>query len=386
MDFKFAKATRKRSRARVAIDGPSGSGKTYTSLIAAKVLADGGRIAVIDTERGSASLYSDKFDFDVLELDTFSPMLYTQAIEAAEAAGYAVIVIDSLSHAWEGEGGALDLVDKAATRMQGNGFAAWKDVTPMHRKMVDAILQCKAHVIVTMRSKMDYIQEKDDRGKTVIRKVGMAPIQRQGMEYEFTLVADMDVDHRISVSKSRCDVMTDAVTAKPDAKFWQPFHAWLNSGDAEQPAHTPTFTKPAPRPAEQIVGELMGDAPAKPAPANGSAIRPLAPEKLRDFLAQKANGLGAASCTDMDRKMVAANLGSCYETDQDNRRHATLKYLTGYASTKDLTPGMVIALKKWLNAHQTDPDGPWMVDAMAECEANSAYTAALEAQGQQTLI
>lgn len=240
MAIQFVKATKKQAKARLAFDGPSGSGKTYSSLIAATALAEGGKIAVIDTERGSASLYSDKFNFDVLELDTYSPQLYIDAINAAEEAGYAVIVIDSLSHAWEGEGGALDLVDKAAKRSQsGNSFTAWKDVTPLQRKLVDTMLSSKAHVIVTMRSKMDYVQERDERtGKTVIRKVGLAPVQRQGMEYEFTIVADMDTDHNLSISKSRCEFLADAVVSKPDAKFWAKLVDWLNSGE-ELPVKPP---------------------------------------------------------------------------------------------------------------------------------------------------
>jgi hypothetical protein len=229
--FQFQKATKKRSKLRLALTGPSGSGKTYTALIAAQAVAEGGRVAVIDTERGSASLYSDKFDFDVLELDTFHPQHYIDAIHAAEEAGYAVVVIDSLSHAWEGEEGALELVDQAAARNRGNSYVAWRDVTPLQRKMVDAMLQSPCHVVATMRSKMEYVQEKDEKGKTNIRKVGMAPIQRAGVEYEFTFVGDMDVDHTLVVSKSRCDLVADAVVKRPTAEFFGKVLDWLNSGE-----------------------------------------------------------------------------------------------------------------------------------------------------------
>jgi len=233
MQFTFEKAIKKKLKARVAIDGPSGSGKTYTSLIAATALAQGGKIAVIDTERGSASLYSDKFDFDVLELETFSPALYTQAIKAAEKAGYAVIVIDSLSHAWEGEGGALDMADAATARMRSqNSYVAWREVTPVHREMVDAMLQSPAHIVATMRSKMEYVMEKDERtGKTTVNKVGLAPIQRSGMEYEFTLVADMDLSNRLIVSKSRYEPYTGKTQIKPGIDFFQPFAEWLARGE-----------------------------------------------------------------------------------------------------------------------------------------------------------
>jgi hypothetical protein len=232
----FQKATRKQAKARIAIDGPAGSGKTYTSLVAATVLANGGKIAVIDTERGSASLYADEFDFDVLELQTYNPKSYISAINEAEEAGYAVIVIDSLSHAWEGEGGILDMHD-AATKRQNtqNSYTAWKDVTPIHREFVDRMLQSKCHIIATMRAKMEYSQEKDGNGKTVIRKIGLAPVQRAGTEYEFTVVCDMDVDHSLAVSKSRCKPLADKVVSHPDKKFFAILNDWLNSGEEAKP-------------------------------------------------------------------------------------------------------------------------------------------------------
>ena len=254
MDYTFTKATKRKVKARFAIDGPSGSGKTYTALVAATVLAEGGKIAVIDTEHGSASLYSDIFTFDVLELDNFNPENYTNAIQAAEKAGYAVIVVDSLSHAWEGEGGALDMADDATRRMKSpNSYTAWKEVTPIHRKMVDAMLGSPAHIVATMRSKMEYVQEKDNTsGKTVIRKVGMAPVQRQGMEYEFTLVGDMDIDHTIVISKSRCPALADAVEKKPGKDFFKRFLDWLNSGAPEAPTPPTTTTEPEPTPTPAI--------------------------------------------------------------------------------------------------------------------------------------
>lgn len=236
MTTMFKQATRKQAKARVAIDGPAGSGKTYTSLLAATVLANGGKIAVIDTERGSASLYADEFAFDVVELENFNPRNYINAIDAAEEAGYAVIVIDSLSHAWEGEGGILDMHDAATKRQKTeNSYTAWKDVTPVHREFVDRILQSKAHVIATMRSKMEYSQEKNGDGKTIIRKIGLAPVQRAGTEYEFTVVCDMDVDHSLAVSKSRCKPLADKVVSHPDAKFFGILNNWLNSGVEEKP-------------------------------------------------------------------------------------------------------------------------------------------------------
>ena len=194
MGFTFTKATKKKLKLRLALCGPTGSGKTYTALRMARELAKGGVVAVIDTEHSSASLYADDFDFVAGELNHHSPRSYCNAINAAAEAGVAVLIIDSLTHAWTGNEGALELVDQAAARNRGNSYVAWRDVTPMHNELVNAILSFPGHIICTMRSKMEYVQEKDSRGKTVIRKVGMAPIQRAGMEYEFTVVADIDVD------------------------------------------------------------------------------------------------------------------------------------------------------------------------------------------------
>ena len=230
----FKQATRKQSKLRMTIDGPAGAGKSYTALRFAHQLANGGKVAAIDTERGSLSKYAGDapdgipFEFDVLELAQFSPEKYTEAIVAAGKAGYAVLVIDSLSHAWEGTGGALEIKD----RQGGNQYTAWRQVTPIHNRMVDAILQSPCHVISTMRSRMEYVQETDANGKISVRKVGLAPIQRPGMEYEFDVVADMDYAHILTVSKSRCSAVADLKMEKPGAEFMRPVMEWLSTGAA----------------------------------------------------------------------------------------------------------------------------------------------------------
>ena len=250
MAFTFKKATKLEAKGRIALTGPSGAGKTLTALKFARVLAGPtGRIAVIDTEKGSASKYSDKFDFDVLELTSFAPLTYVEAIHAAEAEGYDVIVVDSLTHAWSGKDGAMEQVDKIKARSRGgdgNGFTAWKDVTPMHNALIDAMTGSTAHVVATMRSKMEYVIEEDSRGKKVPRKVGMAPEQRAGMEYEFDLVGDMDQDHRLVVSKSRCDELADAVVMKPGPETAEAFKAWLSGAPRPAPASNATSSGPAP--------------------------------------------------------------------------------------------------------------------------------------------
>ena len=225
----FHKATKQKARLRMALCGPAGAGKTYSSLAIAKGLHD--RVAVIDTEHGSASKYCDEFDFDACELTDFSPAGYTAAIEAAGKAGYGVLVIDSLTHAWDGPGGALEMVDDAAKRNKsGNSYTAWKDVTPVFRRLIETIIACPCHVIVTMRSKTEYVLERNDKGKEVPRRVGMAPVMRQGIEYEFDVVGELDTDHTLIVSKSRCKLLADAVVRNPGADVAELLARWLSTG------------------------------------------------------------------------------------------------------------------------------------------------------------
>jgi hypothetical protein len=238
---RFQKATRKKAKLRLALLGPSGAGKTWTALTIARGL--GKRIAVIDSERGSASLYAgDAADFDVLELETFSPRTYVEAIKDAEREGYDVIVVDSLTHAWSGKGGALEMVDNVSKRSQsGNSFNAWREVTPEHNALVDAMLMCKAHLIATLRVKTEYVLEEDHRGKKVPKKVGMQPIQRDGLEYEFTLVADMNLQHELIVTKTRCKLFDNAVIPRPDGEVAKKLLGWLESGEetSERPLAEP---------------------------------------------------------------------------------------------------------------------------------------------------
>lgn len=241
----FTKATKKKSRARIALVGTSGSGKTYTSLVFAKHLAGPhGKIAVIDTERGSASKYSgDVADFEVCELESYDPREYCKAISFASEQCYDVLVIDSLSHAWVGEGGALNLVDKAGTRSKGNSFAAWREVTPLHNALVDAILSYPGHVIATMRAKTEYAVEKDKNGHTTVRKLGLAPVQRDGVEYEFDVVGDMDVaSNTLVITKTRCSKLSEGVYPRPGKNVVDILKKWLSDG-VDAPAAPAAATK-----------------------------------------------------------------------------------------------------------------------------------------------
>lgn len=221
----FKKATKSQSKLRLAIVGVAGAGKTYSALEIAKHL--GSKIALIDTERGSASKYAgDVADFDVLELATFPPSEYVKAIKAAENEGYDVLVIDSLSHAWAGKGGALEMVDDAAARQKTrNTFTAWRDITPEQHALIEAILQSKCHVIATMRAKTAY--ELDNK---VVTKVGLAPVQREGVEYEFDVIGDIDLEHKMVISKSRCAKLDGKNFRKPGKDIAEILMAWLSDG------------------------------------------------------------------------------------------------------------------------------------------------------------
>lgn len=248
--FVFQHATKRQARLRLALDGPSGSGKTYSALAIASALGE--RIALIDTEHGSASKYAgDPFIFDTLILETFEPRTYVQAIQAAEEANYEVLVIDSLSHAWAGKGGALEQVD-ARAGAKGNKFSAWRDVTPMHNELVDAMLGASLHVIATMRTKTEYAVE-EDHGKVSIRKLGLAPVQRDGMEYEFDVVGDLDLAHNLHVTKTRCRALDDAIIAKPGVQLAKTLGDWLKDG-------VPVLS----RAAQLRLGEVLRDVKGKP--------------------------------------------------------------------------------------------------------------------------
>ncbi|NOT56411.1 MAG: AAA family ATPase [Deltaproteobacteria bacterium] len=239
----FTRATKLTAKLRLALAAPSGAGKTYTALQLATHL--GGPIAVIDTERGSASKYADLFAFDVIELDSFHPQRYIDAIHEAEAGGYGVLIIDSLSHAWAGKDGALELVDAAAKRLatryrsgREDAFAAWQEVTPLHNALVDAMVQSRVHLIATLRTKTEYVVETKD-GRTKPRKIGLAPIQREGLEYEYDVAADLDHEHTLIIHKSRCPALAGKVFPHPGKEVAELLLAWLQ-GPSTPPAPTMT--------------------------------------------------------------------------------------------------------------------------------------------------
>lgn len=232
----FAPATKKALKARIALEGISGSGKTWTSLTVARgLVGPDGRIALIDTERRKASLYADYFKFDTLPLDRYAPEILIEAVAAAS--DHDVCIVDSFSHFWMGVDGMLEQVDRAAKRSAGgNNFGGWKEMRPVERRMIDALLAYPGHMIVTLRSKSDYVVEVNDRGKNVPKKIGMKAEQREGLEFEFDVVGTLDLENTLVVTKSRCPQYSGAVIAKPTETLGADLAAWLADGEQSGPS------------------------------------------------------------------------------------------------------------------------------------------------------
>lgn len=220
----FTPATREAVKARIALTGPAGSGKTYTALAIGTELAE--KVAVVDTEHGRALDYADRFAFAHFAPTRFDPRELCQLLARAAEHGYGCIVVDSLSHYWMGVGGALEIVDSA----RGGGMAGWKEFRPIETRMIDALLSYPGHVIATMRVKTSYVIEPDERGKNVPRKVGLKPDQREGFDYEFGLIGEMDREHIMTVTKSTCPALVDQTIARPGQDVAQALLTWIAGG------------------------------------------------------------------------------------------------------------------------------------------------------------
>ena len=230
--MQIRKAERKKAKLRLGIAAPSGAGKTYSALKLA--FGIGGKVGLIDTEHGSGDLYAHLGEYDIIAIEApYTVAKYREAIKAFEEAGYNVIIIDSLTHAWAGEGGLLDKQGKMADRGT-NSFAAWRTITPEHNELVDSMLRSPAHIIATMRAKQEYVLEVNDKGKQTPKKVGMAPVQREGMEYEFTIMLDVDMNHIASASKDRTSLF-DGQFFKVTEDTGKTLLQWLESGAEPTP-------------------------------------------------------------------------------------------------------------------------------------------------------
>ncbi len=274
----FHRATKSAQKLRAAVFGPSGSGKTFSSLRIASAMAD--RIAVIDTERGSASKYADRFQFDTCELTDKTIRGYVETIKAAASAGYGVLIIDSLSHAWQELLAEVDRLAKA--KYKGNTWSAWSEGTPAQRALVDAILDYPGHVLATMRSKTEWTTEATGGGKSRPVRVGLAPEQGKGIEYEFDLLLELSVDHVAHVIKDRTGKFQDQTIEKPGEKFGRALLEWLSEGEPVPPKETnqgpqpeaqpvtPTAAAPSSDKQTELVEKLRAEIRALPRPENQS--------------------------------------------------------------------------------------------------------------------
>lgn len=262
MTIQFRKASRKKSRLRLGISAPPGCGKTMGSLFLAYGIMKSAypniseseiwdKVFFIDTEEGSGELYTNKtknnihigeFQYNRISAP-FTAIKYLDNIHAAEAAGAEVIIIDSLTHAWAGSGGLLDKQGKIADAdPKKNSYTAWRTITPEHNALVDAMLQSSAHIIGTMRSKTDHAMETGVNGKIQIRKLGLAPVMRDGVEYEFTVFFDISDQAVAHATKDRTDLFSSinatGVLEKREfiitPKVGEEIFDWLNTG-AEPP-------------------------------------------------------------------------------------------------------------------------------------------------------
>lgn len=338
----FTRAERQQVYIKMAITGPSGSGKTMGALRLAFGL--GKKVALIDTENGSGSLYAHVGHYDQQQIAApFTVQKYIAAIQEAAAAGYDVLIIDSLSHAWAGDGGLLDQKSAKDSR-GGNSFSNWADVSKVYEQFKSTLLQSPIHIIGTMRSKQEYVIEQDSRGKSTPRKVGLAPIQREGMEYEFTTVFDVDMTHIAATSKDRTGLFTDEINQITES-HGKRLVEWLAGGSAAAP-QPPSQENIAPQKniAPQNSEHRQTRQPERPAPQPRPA-RPSGPsgaapdgtiQERRTYLRQQVqsmsdadaattleifqevfgrNDYGAFSLAQCQRAIAAIETGKWEETD-----------------------------------------------------------------------
>jgi hypothetical protein len=254
--FVFEPARREQRKARIALVGVGGSGKSLTALRIASGLGCK-RIALICSERGSARMHAGKgVEFDMIELQSFSPAMYCYAIEDAAAAGYDALIVDGLSQAWSGKDGAREMVDRIAARSQShNSFVAWREVTPEHNRLVDTLLSYPGHLLATCRAKTEYVIEDvvvDGKVSKVPRKIGLAPIQRDGLEYEFDIVGDITLPaHDWIITKDRTELFDGTIIRRPGVEFGQTLLGWLNAGEPPKPRLVPEPPPPPPARADE---------------------------------------------------------------------------------------------------------------------------------------
>jgi hypothetical protein len=227
-------ASRKKAKIRLGLSAVSGGGKTYSALLIGKGLAKGDltKVAIIDTENGSADLYSHLGPYNVFTLKApFSPERYVEAIQICQKSGMEVIIVDSITHEWDGVGGILSIADS----MTGNSYTNWGKITPRHNSFIQSILQSNCHMITTVRRKQDYEMTTNSQGKLVPQKVGLKEVTREGFEYELTLNLELDTRHNASCSKDRTGLFAGNVEFIPTEETGKLLLDWCESGEDEIP-------------------------------------------------------------------------------------------------------------------------------------------------------
>ena len=222
-------ATRTKAKIRLGLSAVSGGGKTYSAILIAKGLSKGdlSKVAIIDTENGSADLYAHLGNYNVLTLNApYTPERYIEAIKTCEDAGMNVIIIDSITHEWNGKGGILEI----HSSMTGNSFTNWATLTPRHQKFIDAILSSKCHMITTVRRKQDYDLSKDSNGKTRVEKAGLKEETREGFEYELTANLELDIKHNATALKDRTGLFMDQPHFTPSEETGKKLLEWCENG------------------------------------------------------------------------------------------------------------------------------------------------------------
>lgn len=231
--MQLRQSERKKAKIKLALQGSAGSGKTYSSLLLAQGLTnkDLTKVAIVDTENGSADLYAHIGNYNVLTMEPpYTPEKYIQAIENCLTAGMEVIILDSISHCWD------ELLD-FHSKLAGNSFANWSKVTPRLNAFINKILQAEAHIIATMRTKQDYVLQQKD-GKYIPEKVGLKSVMRDGTDYEFTLVFDIDIKHFATSSKDRTGLFMGKPEFIINSATGKKILDWCNSGTNLEEART----------------------------------------------------------------------------------------------------------------------------------------------------
>jgi hypothetical protein len=226
--MQLRKATRQKAKIRLGLSGVSGGGKTFSALLIAKgICGDWSKIAIIDSENNSADLYAHLGDYNVLPITApFSPEKYVEAIKACEKAGMEVIIVDSITHEWDGKGGCLEIVESL-----GGKYQDWAKVTPRHQAFIDAIIQSPCHMITTVRRKQDYEMIKDGNGKVKVEKGGLREITREGFEYELTINLELDTKHNATASKDRTGLFMGKPAFVPGEQTGELIQQWCEQGE-----------------------------------------------------------------------------------------------------------------------------------------------------------